>query len=245
MRKLLLLTLLSATACSGKETSDDTGALGDGDPSNNADADADEGAESDTLQATIRLLDATSGAGFQGATIEAPDGSSATTGMDGGATLSLEKGGTFEFRVRDEGAIDHLIFGPTGNEDFTYLTFVATESLLSMVNGLLGTSQATGTGLMVVAIDYDDLTPAVGATASIGSAHDSSWVMGTAGPTFGNTIPTNGGGFVVFPNIPPGETSITVVPPTGVTCSAFPGGGQMPNAPVLMNHVSVVTFHCR
>ena len=199
----------------------------------------------DTVQATMMVINPTDGSGIEGVTVESPTGLTETTDAEGATRFPIEAGGTFQFSLRQDGAIDHLIFGPTGSEDFVYLSLLTTEGMLSMVNGLLGTVQEDGTGILMVIIEYDDNQAVVGASTSIGAEHGDSWFMTGGAPTFGDTIPEGGSGFVVFPNIAPGETSVTVSPPDGVACSAFPGGGQMPNPPVFMNHVTIVTFHCR
>lgn len=241
--RLLLLCATLFFGCTGDGKPADTGVLGDGDPSNNTPDDSN--ASTETVQAEVVLLNAMTGAGVSGITVQAPSGETGTTGSDGAAVFEVDAGGTFEFRVNGNGVIDHLLFGPTGDEDFTFPTFVATESLVDSVTASLGTTTAPETGMIVVGIDYEDFSPAVGATASIGSTHDSSWVIGPMGATFGNAIPAGGMGAIIFPSVPPGQVSVTVVPPSGATCAAYPGGGQMPNSPVFMNHVTVVTFHCR
>ena len=94
-------------------------------------------------------------------------------------------------------------------------------------------------------IDYDDLQPVVGASATISLNHDDPWVLSNNGAAYGDTVPANGMGMVAFPNVQPGDVSVTVIPPGGTECTAFPGGGEMPDAPVEPDLVTVVTFHCR
>jgi hypothetical protein len=239
MRTLSLWTLLAGLlSCTGNDKgSPDSG--GDTTAPQNTNGD------DDTVHATMMVLDPMDGTGIEGVTVESPTGLTERTDEEGVTRFDLDSGGTFQFSLKQDGAIDHLVFGPTGAEDFTYRAFLTTENMLAMVGGLLGTSQENGTGILVVFIDYDDLEAVVGANASIGSAHGETWVMTDDAPTFGDTIPEGGNGFIVFPNITPGETSVTVTPPDGVVCSAFPGGGQMPNPPVFINHATIVTFHCR
>lgn len=239
MRTLSLWTLLAGTlSCTGndKESTDSGGDTAS--PQNTTGGD-------DTVNATMMVLDLMDGTGIEGVRVESPTGLTERTDGEGATRFDLDSGGTFQFALKQDGAIDHLVFGPTGTEDFTYRALLATENMLAMVDGVLGTTQETGTGIVVVVIEYDDLEAVVGANASIGSVHGESWVMTDDAPTFGNTIPEGGNGIIVFPNIRPGETSVTVTPPNGVVCSAFPGGGQMPNPPVFMNHATIVTFHCR
>lgn len=237
MRTLFHWTLLAfLVSCTGN---DKQGTDSGGDTPDSQDTD------DDTVQATVMVLDPVGGTGIEGVAIELPAGLTETTDGEGTTSFSIPSGGTFQFSQRKNGAIEHLVFGPTGTEDFTYQSLLITESMLATVNEALGTSQEDGTGLLMVIIAYDDLHAVVGARASIGVEHGESWTMIDAAPTLGDTVPEGGNGVVLFPNISPGETSVTVTPPDGVACAAFPGGGQMPNPPVLIHHVTIVTFRCR
>jgi len=239
MRTILHWTLLaSLLGCPGNDK-------GGADSGTDTAAHQNNGVGDDTVQATMMVINLMDGSGMPGVTIESPAGLTEITDGEGTASLPIDANGTFQFFLRNDGAIDYLVFGPTGSEDFIYLSLLITESMLTMVDDLLGTAQEDGTGTLVVIIDYDDHQPVVGASAAIGADHGDSWIMTAGTPTFGDTVLEGGKGIVVFPNTTPGETSVTVGPPDGVTCSAFPGGGQMPNPPVLMNHVTIVTFHCR
>jgi len=237
MRTLSHWTLLAfLISCTG---SDKEGTDSGGDNPDSQDTD------DDTVQATVMVLDPMDGTGLEGVEVEASTGLTETTDGEGATSFQIPSGGTFQFSLQQNGAIDHLVFGPTGTEDFTYLSLLITESMLATVNETLGTPQEDNTGLLMAIIEYDDLHAVVGARASIGVEHGESWTMIDAAPTLGDTVPEGGRGVVIFPNISPGETSVTVTPPDGVACAAFPGGGQMPNPPVFMNHVTIVTFRCR
>ena len=54
------------------------------------------------------------------------------------------------------------------------------------------------------------------------------WVLGGTGHAYGDTIPANGMGMVAFSNVKPGDVSVSVQPPEGTECTAFPSGGEMP-----------------
>ena len=225
----VLLSFLALSACS---TSDK-----DGDTGNSDDA---------TIEGTFTILDAVNGSGMNGVAVTTSRGETTTTGADGSATVAVSQNGQFSVSLNKDGALDHLLFGPTGLEDFEFVTFMATEFLVQTVTSQLNASPAEGTGLLVVGIDYDNLSPAVGATASVNAAHDSPWVIGGMGrPAFSNTIPNGGMGMVAFPGLLPGAVSVDVIPPQDAECTAFPSGGVMPNAPILANTVTVITYHCR
>ena len=237
--RFFLLGML-ATGCGEKTPDSDTPAL----PGSDNDLIGDTGSI-ETIEATVRILSATSGAGVSDVAVQTTNGESETTSTDGTAMLHVDADSTFALSVQGEGAIDHLLFGPTADADFEFITFLATESLLGTVNSYLGTTTTPDTGIVVVGIDYDDLSPAVGATASLDSGHDGPWVLGSTLPAIDDTVPAGGMGMVAFPNVAPGDVSVSVVPPAGASCTAFPGGGEMPRVPVLMNQVTVVAFHCR
>ena len=248
MRAILHWTLLgSLLGCTNNDK-------GSADSGTDTAASQNNGVEDDIVQATLMVIDPLDGSGVEEVPVETGTGLSKTTDTEGVAHISLDPGGTFQFTVSHGVAdtVDHQIFGPTGSENFTYPVYLSTEAMLESVNASLGTTPALETGILAVYIHDDDLQPVVGVSASIGTGHDDSWVWMTDGapstfgePAFGDTVPEGGNGIVVFPNTFPGPTSVTVSPPDGVTCSAFPGGGQMPNAPILMNNVTIVSFRCR
>jgi hypothetical protein len=228
MYRSSFLTCMFAVACATGPQVGDTGAT-----------------HTPTIQATVRVLDATTGTGVADVSVENTQAETSATTAEGQATLSVPAHSNFQLRLRKEGFIDHVLFGPTAGEDFEYVSFFASESMMNTVISMLGITPAPGTGLIVVGIDYDDLSPAVGATASIGSIHDNPWVLTQMGPTFGDTITDGAMGMVAFSSVPPGSVSVNVTPPTNAACTAFPGGGAMPAVPVAADQVTVVTFHCR
>lgn len=202
-------------------------------------------ADADTIQATVRVLDAMSGAGMEGVAVWSTEDDEATTSADGRASVAVRAEDTFEVLLQRTGAADHLLFGPTGMEDFTVVTFMATTTLMSAVSGMLGVPIEDDLGIVVVGIDHDDLSPAVGASASLSGSHGDPWLLGPAGASFGDTIQPGGMGMVAFPNVEPGQVTVSVSPPTDMTCEAFPAGGEMPPVPVEAGVVTVVTHHCR
>lgn len=262
MKRLALLACCSAFACADatdkSETDpstdqtdpsagDDGPSDADDDPSDDesGDDDQDDPPPQATIEATVRVLNAMSGVGMEDVGVENTAGDTTATNASGVATLSVPADSTFSLLLEQEGAIDHLLFGPTGDTDFDYVTFMATEVLVDMVLMMLGATPDDDTAVVVVGIDYDDLSPAVGASATIDKPHDEPWVLSSTGASFGDTILENGMGMVAFSNVQPGEVSVSVTPPDGTECTAYPGGGQMPEAPVEANMVTVVTFHCR
>ena len=241
MYRSTLLASLCAVACSGssdKET---------GSPAPHDTAIEDSGHTDDVppIAATVRILNAMSGAGMADVTVENTTGETQSTDSSGVATISVPAQSNFELRLQQDGAVDHLLFGPTASDDFDYVTFMATENLVSTVVNMLGASIEAGTGVVVVGIDYDDLSPAVGASASLDASHSDPWVLSSSGASYSDTIPSNGMGMVAFSNVQPGDVPVSVTPPAGAECTAYPSGGEMPDIPVQAEVVTVVTFHCR
>ena len=234
MYRSAIFASLFALACAGPSSNDDTAGNGN-----------DQNADGPPVDATVVVLDAMSGAGVEGVVVEDLEGTTVNTDGSGMARIPVASDSTFELLLKQDGAPDHLLFGPTADEAFQYITFMATDTLITMVLSMLGESVDEGTGVVVVGIDYDDLSPVVGAAAALDVSHTDPWVLASLGASYSDTIPAGGMGMVAFANVQPGEFTASVVPPDGVDCTAFPSGGEMPAAPVAANQVTVVTFHCR
>jgi hypothetical protein len=194
--------------------------------------------------AQLMLYNAATATGAQGLTVQFPDGP-VTTEADGKASGEVPAQQAFELSVQGDGYLDHLVFGPAGIADFTFITYVASQAITNQVLSMLGIGWDAGTGFVVVGVDYAaDLSPVEGATVSLGSAHGEPFVFAGAYPSLSDTIPVGGMGFVSFPSVATGSTSVTVQPPDGVSCVAHPGGAEMPDLPVVLDTVTVVAFHC-
>ena len=243
MTRLALFTTLFICACA--TSSDDAKSDPPSDDFSTGTDSNDDILDGPTVEATVRILDAMTSGGMEGVSVQNSAGDTETTGANGTATVEVAANSTFEILLEKDGAIDHLLFGPTAEDDFDYVTFMATEVLVDAVLGILGATPDEGTGVVIVGIDYDNLSPAVGASAAISGSHDDPWVLTSGGASFSDTIPAGGMGMVAFSNVQPGDVSVSVTPPAGKECTAFPGGGEMPEAPVEANLVTVVTFHCR
>jgi len=198
-----------------------------------------------TVDASIRIIDVMSGSGMADVTVQNAAEEIVSTDSNGTATLPVPSESTFSMLLQRQDAIDHLLFGPTGTADFDYITFMATQFLVSGVTASLGATIEEGTGVVVVGIDYDNLSPAVGASADLDGEHGEPWVLSNSGAAFGDTILPGAMGMVAFSNVQPGDVCVSVTPPEGATCTAYPGGGEMPAIPVQAELVTVVTFHCR
>jgi hypothetical protein len=196
------------------------------------------------IVAQLVLYNAATATGAQGLTVQFPDGP-VTTASDGKAAGEIPADAPFELLVQGDGYVDHVVFGPARSDDFSFITYVASQGITSQVLSMLGIGWDAGTGFVVVGVDYAaDLSPVVGATVSLDAAHGEPFVFAGAYPALGATIPTGGMGFVSFPSVAVGSTGITVTPPDGVSCVAHPSGAEMPDAPVHADTVTVLAFHC-
>ena len=80
---------------------------------------------------------------------------------------------------------------------------------------------------MIVALDDPNLYPATGAQASISSSHDGAFIFTATGVQQSDTVQSYG--FVAFPNVDVGTTTITVTPPTDQQCWLHAGGEKVPH----------------
>ena len=231
-RLVALLVSIPLTGCAEMHRHDEQG-------------DSDSAGQEITIDASVRILDPLSGGGLEGVLVSTAGVDSETTDAEGRATIAVSGDSTLQVSLTKDEALDHLLFGPTGTDDFEFVTFMSTESLFAAVQSILGVSAQEGTGFLVVGIDYDDLSPVVGASASIDLEHDEPWVLGNSGASFSDTILPGMMGMVAFPNVLPGEANISVSAPDEVLCTAFPGPDSMPPVPVHDDVVTVVTFRCR
>ena len=179
-----------------------------------------------TIDATVRVLDAMSGSGMADVIVENAAEDTATTDSSGSATLSVPADDTFSILLQRSDAIDHLLFGPTGAEDFSYVTFMATQVLVSGVRH----ARRHHRGRHRCCRRRHRLrqpAPAVGASADLDGEHGEPWVLTSTGASFGDTILPGAMGMVAFSNVQPGDVNVSVTPPAGADCTAFPGGGEM------------------
>ena len=63
----------------------------------------------------------------------------------------------------------------------------------------------------------------------------------------GNILVEGGSSFVFFPNIEPGQATISITPPENVSCSSYPAGnnGEGFTVDVYADTVSIAVFQCQ
>ena len=149
----------------------------------------------------------------------------------------------FSILVEAEGYVPHRFTAMAAEEDLSLVSFFAAESMSQMMYGMLDLEADPEKAILVVAVDNPNLSPAVGAAVSIDANHDGAFVMAGMGVTFSNVV-TSSGGFVAFPNVAPGETSIEVIPPEGKSCWFHAAGGDGATVEVVASQATVAFFVC-
>ena len=120
-----VLSFLLLLGCSTDTKEDDTGGFG-------TESFGAESSETPTISGTFRILDALSAGGIADVSVTSSFGETSVTDANGGATVAVVENGTFSVTASKEGALDHLLYGPTGQNDFEFITFMATDSLVEV-----------------------------------------------------------------------------------------------------------------
>ena len=202
---------------------------------------------------TVRLVNPLTNAGVAGLNIQLesqPSGMGATiegvTGIDGSTAVGAAFDTAYRISVQGEGYPTHHIVGELGDVPVTQISFVSDHMLMMQVFSALGLMPQPDKGTVVVGLDKVDLSPAIGASAELNTTYDQAFVLGSFGPSRGQTIQMGNGGFVSFANVEPGQIPVIVTPPSGSQCKVFPAEqNQRVEIPVFAGEVSVVAFTCR
>jgi len=193
------------------------------------------------VTASIQLLDVQGGTLPEGIVVTSPL-ETVTLDSDSAGSIQVPTQEQFYLEVAADAFITHHLTGVTGEEDFRLVSFFASESTKALMYGLLKLDESVDTGILIVALDNPDLSPAVGAAADIDATHDGAFVSTSFGVAFSNVVGT--GGFVAFPNVDPGKTTISVTPPEGKTCLFHPAGGENATVDIIANEATVAFFVC-
>ena len=195
------------------------------------------------INATLRLLSVTNGSSIADVTVDSEQ-SSSISGDDGRATVTVFAGENYSLNASQDGSMNHVYQGVSGSEDFEVVGFLVDRSTTNMVFSSMGVSQDSDKGIVVAALDKPDLSPAVGASATL-DLESSPFIFAASGfPEAGNEIQTGGSSFVFFPNVPTGNIEINTSFDDGL-CTAFPAGDSSYTVNVEEDTVSVVVFSCQ
>ena len=248
---LALCGLLLACTEDGSSRDDLGAATADTATSTTPDAQVDSELDSDSdddlnatppVQATMVVIDPTTGGGSSGVTITTMD-DEATTDESGRATVNVVPG-PYEVVLTKPGARPHRVFGVAGDQNFEQITYMSPDTITLFVFNSLGLTDDQNRGILVVGLDLPNLAPAVGAGATIDQPSNESFVFAGIQPAFASEIPPNGQGFLTFPNVDPGSVNVTVSYAPG-TCRVFPAETEDVQVRITAGEVSVVAYTCR
>ena len=198
-----------------------------------------------SIEATLRLLSVTNGQSIPDIDVSSLQ-SSDVTGEDGRATVMVEATQPYSVRATDDGSMDHIYQGVAGSDNFEVVGFLVDRSTTNTVFSFMNVSQSSDKGIVVVALDELDLSPAVGASALLEDSSEGAFVFAGSGmPESGHTITQGGSSFVFFPNVEVGTKSVEAFGTENTTCIAFPNGVSTHSISVEADAVSVVVFSCQ
>ncbi|MAA80130.1 MAG: hypothetical protein CL916_12825 [Deltaproteobacteria bacterium] len=194
--------------------------------------------------AEIRLLDAIQGDTMGNVTLTSILDTQ-TTNEQGVATILVDEEESITIEASAPGYVPHHLELYSGRVNYSAVSLMASQSAAEQIFGFLSLTPDTTKGIIIVALDNPDLTPAVGAQASIDVDSDNSFILTSIAPEFGNEVKPNAGGFVAFPNVTAGTVNIQVTSPSDSTCIQHPAGAtESATIEVLSGIVHVVFFTC-
>jgi hypothetical protein len=199
------------------------------------------------INATIRLLSAINNSPIGELPVYSDvDTTAVLTEEDGTASVPVYPYSKYSITAGNDEHMSHIYQGIVAAEPFEIIGYISDLSTTESVFNYLNIDLQQGTGIVVVAMDKPDLSPATGASASISTIYEEHFIFGQTLPEIGNTLIENGASFVSFANVELGETMITVTPPEGVHCRSFPDGefNEDIKVDVYASTVTVAVFQC-
>ena len=229
----------STTGDDDDATGDDDDATGDDD---DATGDDDDSAGSIFPLAGIVIDAEGSFGGLAGATVQSVDDPSTavTTGSDGLYEVEVPIG-EFAVEALFNGRYTVVVTGHTddqGTDEAAPLhTMMATSSVDDMVSAL-NVTQDAGNGMVWVSVlNPNNDQPVAGSDTAISATNDGAVQVGKSGASTGSEI-GNDTFIVMYANVPPGASDVTVTPPSGVACT----GNS--STTVFAGKASYVTWFC-
>ena len=159
----------------------------------------------------ITLLDAIQGAPMGNATL--------TSTLDEQTTDAT---GTASVLVQEEQAITVIATAPgytphhlelfSGRTNYSAVSLMASRQAGLQIYSLLSPALEVqpDKAIVIVALDNPDLSPAVGAQATISGNSDDPFILTSISASYGNEVTSAAAGFVAFPNVEVGPHTITV-----------------------------------
>jgi len=200
--------------------------------------------QSKPVLAEITLLDAIQGDTMGNVTLTSSLDTQ-TTNEQGVATILVDEEEAITIEATAPGYVPHFLELHSGRVNYSAVSLMASQSAAEQIFGFLSLTPDTTKGIVIVALDNPDLSPAVGAQASIDVESDNPFILTSFAPEFGNEVLPNAGGFVAFPNVAAGNVNIQVSSPSDSTCIQHPAGEtEIADIEVLAGTVHVVFFIC-
>ena len=198
---------------------------------------------SNTYTADIRLMDAADGSPlFEAILLGDQNTEDVLTNESGEGQTSVSENYTIKMSL--DGYTDHYYQGRT-SEDFEIIALLASDAFATQIYSMLGLGLDASKGTLIVALDEADLSPAIGASATIDGNMSQAFVIGATGPSFGTVITGNGSSIVSFPNLDSGDYTINTINSNGVACTVFPNGGDAAQQiSVRSSAVTVAVYTC-
>ena len=170
------------------------------------------------------------------------------TNDEGTATILVDEEQQITIEANVSGYMPHHLELFSGRINYSATSFMASRTAADQVYSLLSPSLSVDSskGIIIVALDNPDLSPAVGAKASISAESDDPFVLTAISANYSNEVLPNAGGFVAFPNVTPGTATISIQSPDGSTCTHHSAGNtEAASITVLADVVHVVFFMCQ
>ena len=194
----------------------------------------------------ITLLDAIQGDAMGNATLTSTLDEQ-TTDATGKATVLVQEEQAITVIATASGYIPHHLELFSGRTNYSAVSLMASREAGIQIYSLLNPSLEVQVdkGIVIVALDNPDLSPAVGARASISGNSDDPFILTNISATYSNEVTASAAGFVAFPNVEAGAHTITVTSPEGKTCQQHVAGAvETAEIEVLADTVHVVFFMC-
>ena len=195
----------------------------------------------------VTILDAIQGDAMGNVTLTSTLDSQ-TTGSDGTATILVNEESAITIETSTGGYPPHHLELYSGRTNYSVVSLMASNTASEQLYGFLSPALIPdpSKGIVIVALDNPDLSPAVGAKASISAESDDPFIMTSLSVQYGNEVLSNAGGFVAIPNVAAGEAIISVESPEGSTCTHHVAGEtEKATIEVLASTVHVVFFICQ
>jgi hypothetical protein len=190
----------------------------------------------------VQILDAMTG--VKSGVVLTTEHSEESTDTDGKSSVLVSGNQDIIITAQASGYMDHHIIGIAEETEIEMVSLIASRTTTSQVYSMLGISTDESKGILIVALDDPNLYPATGASADISSNNDGAFIFTATGVQQSNTVQSYG--FVAFPNVDVGTTTISVTPPDNQDCWLHVGGvkGASQDVEVFADQVTVALFQC-